>query len=246
MFWVILLSVLGAALAFGLFLVVMGHMISARRCPASQFATAATVRIATRIPVPRSVATTDPERICTLASFLSDDAEPSMEAACPTVTLAFHMPGGRVHQIEASVAGWNWRHDRPHPRRLTDAGAFMRLMDELLPVATEDDLAAIVMEEEDLSAFDELQVPEDLRDLAPLARKWGRGDDLIRGEMVRRAAPEERRDLVARVSPRTPRILEYIESFGLPSVEDPLPEECVRIMYMWEAAEEAASYDDMR
>ena len=49
-----------------------------------------------------------------------------------------------------------------------------------------------------------------------------------------------------RVLPRAERIRDYIESFGLPSIEKPLPEECVRIMYMLEAAEEAGAYDDIR
>lgn len=43
-------------------------------------------------------------------------------------------------------------------------------------------------------------VPARLRDLVPLAKKWGINDDLIREDLVARAAPEDRRELKAAVS----------------------------------------------
>jgi hypothetical protein len=43
-----------------------------------------------------------------------------------------------------------------------------------------------------IAEFDEAEVPEGLRSLIPLARRWGVGDDLIREDMLRKA---ERREL---------------------------------------------------
>jgi hypothetical protein len=243
MFWVILLSVLGAAVVFVIFLAAWGYRAMSRKCPAEQLASAVAVEVAGRLPVPQSVQVTDPEQIGKLVSYLSDETRPSVKAVAATVLLVFTMPDRRVHQIEASPMGWNWRYDPPLGRRLTDEYAFMHLVDELLPPVTEAGLDTIAIPDEDLSWFDESRVPEDLRDLTPLARKWGRGDDLLRGEMVRRAAPEERRDLVARVLPRARRIQEYNESYGLGGAH---PEECFRFLWMWEAAEEAQGYEGLR
>jgi hypothetical protein len=201
------------------------------------------MELAGRTPVLRSAEITDPEQIRRVVSYLSDEPQPRVRDISLTVLLVFTMPDRRVHQIEASPMGWNWRYDAPCSRKLTDGYALMHLVDELLPAVAEADLETIAIPVEDLSWFDESRVPEDRRDLVPLAKEWGSGDDLIRGEMVRRAGPEERSDLVARVLPRARRIQDYIEGFGVPSLEKPLPEECVRFMYMWDAAEEARGYD---
>ena len=64
--------------------------------------------------------------------------------------------------------------------------------------------------------------------------------------MVRRATPEERRDLVAQVVPRARRIQEYIEDFGVLSVEKPMSDEAARVMDLWQAAEEAQAYDGIQ
>jgi hypothetical protein len=246
MFWVILLSALGLAVAFVIFLTVWGYLAMSRKCPAEQFACAVRVTVTSPIPAPRSVEMTDPDQIGKLVSYLSDEARPSVKASAPTVLLVFTMPDRRVHQIEASPMGWNWRYDPRLGRRLTDEYAFMHLVNELLPPVSAADLDTIAIPEEDLSWFDESRVPEDLRDLVPLAKAWGRGDDLLRGEIVGRASPEERHDLIARVLPRARRIQEYIESFGIPTLESPLPDECARFMYMGEAAEEAQRHDGTR
>src|SRR5262249_39719921 len=60
--------------------------------------------------------------------------------------------------------------------------------------------------------IDPALVPAGLRDLVPLARRWGIGDDACRGYLGRRATREERRELRA-IRDRVEEIVDWIKSF---------------------------------
>lgn len=82
--------------------------------------------------------------------------------------------------------------------------------------------------------LDSGKVPADLRDLVPLAQRWGIGDDVVRSERVRTATDGERSALRAAFGPRQARITAWLDSFG----QGPMPEEAAAFMYTQLAVEE--------
>jgi len=78
------------------------------------------------------------------------------------------------------------------------------------------------------------KVPADLRDLVPLAQRWGIGDDGVRFERVRKATEAERSELRAAFGPRQARVTEWLDSFG----QGPMPEEAAAFMFTQLAIEE--------
>ncbi len=239
MAWTVLGIIAGVAVLFVVLLVVLGFWVMRNQCPARQLASARAVDIEAFLPVHRTAHVADPEQVRRLAGYLSDERKPQVRVPGPILKLTFHAGDrDKAYTIEASQLGWHWPGEFPNSRRLTDELEFCQYVESLLPEITEADLDAVPIPEEDLSWFDESKVPPELRDLIPLAKKWGVGDDLIRGELVRRASPEERAELVARVAPREDQILDYIESFGWLSAENPLPDEAARLMYLTDAMRE--------
>jgi hypothetical protein len=82
--------------------------------------------------------------------------------------------------------------------------------------------------------FDIEKIPEDLRDLAPLAQKWGVGDDAVRAELIESAAAVELQALRATVAPRATRITEWLDSFP----HNTLSNEAAAFMYLLEVVDE--------
>ena len=76
--------------------------------------------------------------------------------------------------------------------------------------------------------FDPEKVPPHLRDLLPVAAKWGIGDDIIRSDLQQHASDEERRELQEQLRGRGQAINEWLNSFG----GDLMPEEAAAFMYM--------------
>lgn len=66
----------------------------------------------------------------------------------------------------------------------------------------------------------EEEVPESLRDLIPLASKFGIGDDADRGEIMKAASPNELADLEGKVLPRQQEILEWLDTFPESKISD--------------------------
>jgi hypothetical protein len=79
------------------------------------------------------------------------------------------------------------------------------------------------------SRLDSTQVPEDLRDLVPLAEKWGIGDDVDRGEFQSKASRSDKEALKAALAGRNKRITQWLDSF---SESKPMPDEAAAFMYM--------------
>jgi hypothetical protein len=87
---------------------------------------------------------------------------------------------------------------------------------------------------EAVSPLDSGKVPADLRDLVPLAQRWGIGDDVARSERVQKATDAERSELRAAFGPRQARITAWLDSFG----QGVMPEEAAAFMYSQLAIEE--------
>jgi hypothetical protein len=80
----------------------------------------------------------------------------------------------------------------------------------------------------------EQEVPESLRDLIPLAKKFGIGDDPERGEVISIATKSERTELLDRVGPK----LDLIDRWLGESPEDGLNDTSAFFLYLGEAYEE--------
>lgn len=235
MLWTILLWVVGGILGLGALLVLLGWSISRNECPASRIADAESLRVEALLPIPMYAEVSDAEVIARLAAYLVDDKQAPTPIPLPVMRIRFVLADGKTRVIEASQFGWNWPWEKKNSRKLTDSLRFCELVDSLLPEIGEEELDLIEIPEEDFSGFDDTKIPEDLRHLIPLAKKWGVGDDLIRSEIVRRATALERRELMEKVAPLEQRIGQFIESFGMPSLENPMSDETARLMYMLEA-----------
>ena len=85
-----------------------------------------------------------------------------------------------------------------------------------------------------VSPLDADKVPADLRDLVPLAQRWGIGDDVDRSERIRQATASEKSELRAAFGPRQARITAWLDSFG----QGPMPDEAAAFMYTQLAIEE--------
>jgi hypothetical protein len=85
-----------------------------------------------------------------------------------------------------------------------------------------------------VSPLDADKVPADLRDLVPLAQRWGIGDDVDRSERIRQATAAEKSELRAAFGPRQARITAWLDSFG----QGPMPDEAAAFMYTQLAIEE--------
>ena len=79
--------------------------------------------------------------------------------------------------------------------------------------------------------LDPARVPDRLRDLIPLAEKWGIGDDIIRFDFEEKAAPSERDELVRSVAARLTQINAWLETTRATHMSD----EAAAFMYMAEA-----------
>ena len=77
--------------------------------------------------------------------------------------------------------------------------------------------------------LDSTQVPADLRDLVPLAEKWGIGDDVDRSDLQARASQTEKDALKAALTGRNKRITQWLDSF---SDSKPMSDEAAAFMYM--------------
>jgi len=83
--------------------------------------------------------------------------------------------------------------------------------------------------------LDPEQVPEHLRDLIPLAEKWGIGDDIIRDDFESKAGESEKDEFRAKLRGRTKQVNDWLDSF---EAGKPMPEAAAHFMYMLEALDE--------
>ncbi len=76
--------------------------------------------------------------------------------------------------------------------------------------------------------LDASRVPEHLRDLIPLAEKWGIGDDIIRFDFVEKSAATERNELLRVVGSRFDKVEAWLITAGTGTMS----EEMCAFMYM--------------
>lgn len=77
-------------------------------------------------------------------------------------------------------------------------------------------------------------VPEEFRDLIPMAEKWGISDDVYRSDFEEQSTSAERQELIDVVTPKWEMVDKWVMSF--PS--DKLTDEAAAFMFMLEAMEE--------
>jgi hypothetical protein len=82
--------------------------------------------------------------------------------------------------------------------------------------------------------MDPSRIPDALRPLVPLTKRWAISDDEKRANKLARASAHTRERLIQTVEPLFPEINRYLDSFG----DDTMPEEAVLIMYLAEAVAE--------
>lgn len=85
------------------------------------------------------------------------------------------------------------------------------------------------------------KVPEHLRDLIPMAEKWGIGDDDVRLDFADKATEAEKNAFRDALRGRTAQVTEWLDSF-----EEPLgmTEEAGYFMYMLLALDESGLWPD--
>ena len=89
--------------------------------------------------------------------------------------------------------------------------------------------------------IDPMQVPKNLRDLIPMAEKWGVGDDIIRSDIEKKASDTEKEAFQSKLKGRTKQVTDWLDSYG---AEQPMPEEAAHFMYMLEALDEMGLWPD--
>ena len=84
-------------------------------------------------------------------------------------------------------------------------------------------------------------VPENLRDLIPMAEKWGIGDDVIRDDFEEKTSETEKEAFQRQLKGRTADVTAWLDSFkdGLE-----MSEEAGHFMYMLEALDEMGLWPD--
>ena len=82
--------------------------------------------------------------------------------------------------------------------------------------------------------MDPATVPEVLRPIIPLTKRWAIGDDKKRTRRFAKASARTKERLIHTVKPLFPEIERYLDSFG----DDPIPEEAALIMHLAEGVAE--------
>ena len=82
------------------------------------------------------------------------------------------------------------------------------------------------------------EVPNSLRDLAPLARKYGIGDDADRGDIMLAASLEELSELEEKVLPRQQEISDWLDTFP----ENEITDTAAFFLYLGSACDEVPVY----
>lgn len=93
------------------------------------------------------------------------------------------------------------------------------------------------------------KVPAHLRDLIPMAEKWGVGDDIIRSDLEDKATEEEKSEFREALRGRTADVTAWLDSFDtVPDLKseaaNPMSEEAVPFMYMLGALDESGLWPD--
>lgn len=105
---------------------------------------------------------------------------------------------------------------------------------EILPASEMQKKYGLYVERYKPPKLDPDQVPEPLRDLLPLAAKWGIGDDIIRSDLQAKVGVDEKRELQEALKGKSVPITRWLDAFGT----DPMSAEAGSFMYMLLGIEE--------
>ena len=111
---------------------------------------------------------------------------------------------------------------------------------EVAPAGELRESLGLSVEDYEQVEIDPANVPEDLRDLIPIAEQWGIGDDVIRSDYGGSAPDEEKARFKSAMTGRTTRVTEWLDSFGT----ELMSEEAGVFMYMLEALDELGLWPD--
>jgi hypothetical protein len=110
-------------------------------------------------------------------------------------------------------------HRRTHPRTKHH---------EILPIHVFQERYDLTAESYTPPRLDPEAVPQHLRDLLPMATKWGIGDDVIRDDFQEKASEEEKLELQRLLNGKGQAINDWLDSFGNNLMSD----EAAAFMYM--------------
>jgi hypothetical protein len=111
---------------------------------------------------------------------------------------------------------------------------------EILPAGDMKDKYGLIAENRPTITIDPSQVPQNLRDLVPMAEFWGVGDDIIRADIEEKASDEQKQELRAKLAGRATDVNAWLNSFGDREMSD----EAGHFMYMLEALDEMRLWAD--
>ena len=112
---------------------------------------------------------------------------------------------------------------------------------EILPASEMREKYQLTAENRPTLHLDSRKVPSDLRDLVPLAEKWGIGDDLIREDFQSKATNAEKQTLAKTLTGRNARITEWLNDQPQGAV---MSDEAAAFMYMQVGLEEMELWVD--
>jgi len=120
---------------------------------------------------------------------------------------------------------------------------------EILPSDQMQKKYGLYAENREKMEIDPEGVPAHLRDLIPMAEKWGVGNDIIRSDLEEEATDEEKREFPETLRGRTAGVTAWLDSFdavpdSTSKAANPMPEDAVPFMYMLEALDESGLWPD--
>jgi hypothetical protein len=111
---------------------------------------------------------------------------------------------------------------------------------EVLPADEMKKKYGLTAENRPLITISPTAVPPHLRDLIPMAEKWGIGDDIIRTDVERKASESEKAEFRDKLRGRTKEVSDWLDSFKTGEMS----REAAHFMRMLEALDEMHIWPD--
>jgi hypothetical protein len=111
---------------------------------------------------------------------------------------------------------------------------------EILPASEMKEKYGLTAENRPAITIDPWEVPENLRDLIPMAEFWGVGDDIIRDDIEEKASDEQKQEFRTKLAGRAQDVNAWLNSLG----DGEMSDEAGHFMYMLEAFDEMGLWLD--
>lgn len=112
---------------------------------------------------------------------------------------------------------------------------------EILPASEMQRKYGLYAENRPQIKIDLNKIPENFRDLIPIAEKWGIEDDIIRNDFEKKASEVEKQEFKKELTGRTKGVTEWLDSFEDGSK---MSKEAGHFMYMLSAFDEMRLWQD--